>query len=114
MNFDYGTEIEKIFDKLTHDIERIVNSIECVVDEEDFDTSAIMSDIMYDISRAEIDVTKHVNTDVVDDVVYQMDDLNSMDEEELMDAVKADKNVYQYIINRTENIENLYKFLYEL
>ena len=114
MKFNYGIEIEKIFDKLSGDIERIVNNIECVVDEEDFDTNAIMSAIMYEVARAEIDVTIHVNTDVVDDVVYQMDDLNSMDEEELMDAVRADKKVYQYIINRTENIDNLYKFLYEL
>jgi len=114
MNFDYGIEIEKIFDKLTGDIEKIVNSIECVVDEEDFDTSGIMGDIIYEIARAEHEVIKHVNTDVVDDVVYQMDDLNSLDEEGLLDAVRADKKVYQYIINRTENIENLYKFLYEL
>jgi len=105
MNFDYKDEILKIFDKLQADVDKIISNRS---------SDQISIDVSWEIGDAIDSMVKLVNGEIVDDVVYQMDDLNSMDEEELMDAIKRDKMVYKYIINRTEDMKNLYFFLYEL
>lgn len=116
MDFEYSTEIEKIFHKMLLSMNSLVGSIDNYRKEpyNEFDENGFMSDIQSEIASAEREITKHINTDIVDDVFYQLDDLNSLSDEGLMDAIKVDKGVFKYIMNPSDDVVNLYKFIYEL
>lgn len=112
MDFNYSTEIEKIFHKLETKVDYLLRNIDLETDEATM--SSLNTDVMWELGKICGEVVDHVNSDVVDDVAYQMDDLNSMDDSELIEAIKSDKKVFKYIINPSDDLINIYKFIYEL
>ncbi|MCK4500550.1 hypothetical protein KAU11_08625 [Candidatus Babeliales bacterium] len=112
MDFDYSTEIEKLFHKLETKLDALLRNID--LETEESVLNSLHGDVVWEMGNICDEVVKHVNTDVVDDVVCQMDDLNSMDEAELIEAIKSDKKVFKYIINPSDDVISIYKFIYEL
>lgn len=115
MKFNYLREIDEIFSKLEKHIENVVNNVDHYKKEDDeVDSSQMMNDINWELSDIRADIMKFVHEDVVDDVVYQMDNLNSQSDEELIEIIRENKEAYNYIIDPSDEVVAMYKFLYEL
>lgn len=110
MDFDYNKIIGTPFIELEKAITKVVT--EYNIDPEM--ALQLSWDLWSEVSTTLDEICLDVIPDIVSDVHYKLDDLNQMDDGELIDAIKADKDVFKYIFNPSSDVIDVYKFIYEL
>ena len=108
MKFDYSDDINDHYNTLAVRIRRIRHL------NEDAGASHILDVIESEIDDMVDKIIRTVNDSIADDVCDRVIDLNNQEDSYLMDAIKCDESAYHQIINPSDDVINMYKFLYEL
>lgn len=116
MDFDYTHLTDPCVTTLERHIRLIVDNIDNYHKGlyNEFDSISFVDDIFGEISDYTDKVDNIISADVASDICCQIDDLNSQGEEHIIEAIRCDKDAYNYVIAPSETVINFYKFLYEL